>query len=63
LTLSHHVNHLDAGQGCSCCGRRLEALHWPDPPLDASMILLDPIIEVLTLADTDRLQRSPRPIP
>jgi hypothetical protein len=35
---------------------RLEAEHGPDAALDASMILFDPIIEVLARIDPDRLQ-------
>ena len=38
---------------------RFEAEHRPHAALDAPMILLDPVIEVLTLADPDRLQPTP----
>ena len=62
LALAHHVNHFDASQGDGGRGERLETQHRPHPPLDAPVILLDPVIQVLALADTDRPQSSRRPI-
>jgi|UPI0002EE29FB hypothetical protein len=34
----------------------LEAEHRPDAPLDPTMVLFNPVIEVLALTDADRLQ-------
>lgn len=45
LSLAHHVDHLHAGQDGGGGGRRFEAEHWPDPALDAPMVLLDPIVK------------------
>jgi hypothetical protein len=39
----------------SAC-RRFEAEHGPDAALDAPMVLLDPIVEILAPADADRVQ-------
>ena len=36
-----------------------EAEHWPDAALDAPVVLFDPVIQVLTLANPDRLQPAP----
>lgn len=55
--------HLDAGQRDGCRREGLEAQHRSHPTLDAPMVLFDPIIEVLALADADRFQCSPRPTP
>ncbi len=57
LSLAHHVNHFDAGQDCGCGGGRFEAEHRLDTALDAPMVLLDPIVQILAPADPDRLQR------
>jgi hypothetical protein len=39
-----------------------EAKYWPDAALDTPIILFDPVIQVFTLADFDRLQPAPRAI-
>lgn len=59
LSFAHHVDHLDAGQGDRGGVRRFETEHRPHPALDAPMILLDAVIEVLALADADRLRPAP----
>jgi hypothetical protein len=59
LSLAHHVNHFDSGQHGGGGGRRFEAEHRPDTAFDAPMVLLDPIVQVLTPADPDRLQLAP----
>jgi hypothetical protein len=41
-------------------GDRFEAEHGPDPALDSTVVLFNPIIEVLALPDADRLQWSSR---
>ena len=49
LPLAHHVNHLDAGQ-CECCRpERFEAEQRAETPLDAAMILFEPVGEELAL--------------
>lgn len=55
LSFAHHVDHLDARQGGGGGVRRFETEHRPHPALDAPMILLDAVIEVLALADAGRL--------
>jgi hypothetical protein len=62
LSFAHHVDHLDSTQHHPRRGSRLEAEHRPNPPLDSTMILLDAIVEVGTLPDSDRLQLASRPI-
>ena len=57
------MNHLDAGQDGSGAGERLEAEHGSDSSFDAPVILLDAVVQVLALPDTDRLQRSSCSIP
>jgi hypothetical protein len=56
LSFAHHVNHLDAEQDDAGGSRRLEAEHRSNSALDAPVILLDPVVEILALADADWLQ-------
>jgi hypothetical protein len=47
----------------NCSGRRrLEAEHGSDAALDAPVILLDAVVQILALADADRLERPPRSV-
>lgn len=52
------MDQLDAGENDLGTRHGLEAEHGPNAALDAPMILFDPIVEVLALADADRLQGS-----
>jgi len=52
---AHHVDQFDAAEHDLGTCYRLEAEHGSDAALDASMILFDPIIEVLAPTDPDRL--------
>jgi hypothetical protein len=45
-----------AGENDLSACRRLEAKHGADAALDAPMVLLYPIIEILAVADGDRLR-------
>ena len=56
LLFARHVDQFDAGEDDLGTCHRLEAEHGADAALDASMVLLDPIIEVLALADSDWFQ-------
>jgi hypothetical protein len=56
LLFAHHVNHLDPAEDHASAGNGLEPKHWPYSPLNGTMILLDVIIEIGTLSDTDGLQ-------
>ncbi|MET3662810.1 hypothetical protein ABID44_003161 [Aquamicrobium ahrensii] len=56
--VAHHVGHFNTAQDSRCARGRFEAEHVPDPALDAPVILLDAVAKILTLADTDPLQRS-----
>jgi hypothetical protein len=58
LSLSHHVHHFDATQDRASAVHGLEPHHRAHPPLDGPVILFDPIIQVGTLADADRLEFS-----
>jgi len=51
----HHVDHLDVGEDDfrACC--RLEAEHGTDTAFDAPMVSLDPVVEILALADDDTI--------
>jgi hypothetical protein len=51
--------HLDAGKDCRGTSHRLENEHGPDPALDAPMVLLDAVVQILALPDADWLQRPP----
>jgi hypothetical protein len=53
------VDHLDAGKDRRGAGHRLETEHGPDPALNAPMVLLDAVVQILALPDADRLQRPP----
>jgi hypothetical protein len=53
LSFSHHVHHFDAAQHSASAIHGLEPHHRTNPPLDGSMILLNPIIEVGTLPEAD----------
>lgn len=55
LLFAHHVDHLDPFQDRTGTARGLKPEHGADPPLSGTMILLDPIVEVATLTDADRL--------
>jgi hypothetical protein len=56
LSFPYHVNHFNARQDSCCVGDRFEAQHGPDPALDSTVVLFNPVIEVLALPDADRLQ-------
>ncbi|MDF2810694.1 MAG: hypothetical protein K0S56_1725 [Microvirga sp.] len=62
LLFAHHVNHLDTIKDNASAGNGLEPEHCPYPPLDGTMILLDAIVQVGALADSDRLQLPPRSV-
>jgi ABC-type proline/glycine betaine transport system permease subunit len=56
------VNHFDAVEDdAGGCGR-LEAEHRPNTALDPPMVLLDSVVQILALADSDRLQSAPAAI-
>lgn len=50
------MDHLDAGEDDLGIRHRLEAKHRSEPAFDVPVILFDPIVEILALADADRLQ-------
>ena len=59
LSFAHHVNHLDPTQDHAGAGRGLEAEHRSHTAFDGAVILLDAVIEILTLPDLDRLELTP----
>ena len=56
------MDHLNAAQDHTGTDNRLKPEHRPHSPLDSTVILLDAIVEVGTLPDSDRLQLASRPI-
>ena len=45
------MHELDATEDDVGAAWRFEAKHWPDTALDPAMILLDPIVHILAVAD------------
>ncbi|MBB3019130.1 hypothetical protein FHR70_002184 [Microvirga lupini] len=62
LSFSHHMNHLNAVQDHASARRGPEAQHRANPTLDRAVILLNAIIEILTLPDADRLELLTCPV-
>jgi hypothetical protein len=62
LLLAHHVNHLDSTQDHTGSDRRLETEHRSDPSLDGAVVLLNAIVQVGTLPETDGFQVTPRSV-
>ena len=56
LLFTHHVDQLDAFQDHSGTVSRLEAEHWTYAAFDGTVILLNAVVEILTLPDPDRFQ-------
>ena len=56
LLFTQHMDQLDATQDRAGTVDGLEAEHWTHAAFDGAVILLDAVIEVLTLPDPDRLQ-------
>jgi hypothetical protein len=63
LSFAHHGGNLDAGQDCLSEFYRLEAEHGSNASLDAPVILPKLIVEISTLADTNRLRGASRSVP
>jgi len=55
LPLAHHVNEFDAAEGGNRSGERFEAEHRAYTPLDAAVVLLNTIVEMMAPADEDWL--------
>ena len=62
LLFTHHMDQLDATQDYAGTVSRFEAEHRSHAAFDGAVILLDAVIEVLTLPDPDRLQLAPRSV-
>jgi hypothetical protein len=62
LALAQHVDHLDARQCCDCGSERLEAEHRSDALLYPPMVLLDAVVQILTLSDADGFKPAARSI-
>src|SRR4051794_8441899 len=56
------MDQLNAAQDHAGTGSRFEAEHQSRAAFDGAVILLNPIIEILTLPDLDRFQRPPRSV-
>ena len=59
LLFTHHVDQLDATYDHPGTVSRLEAEHRTDTAFDGTVILLDAVVEILTLPDSDRFQLAP----
>ncbi len=53
LSLAHHMDHFDAFEYDPGTCNRLKAEHGADPALDAPMVLLYPVSEILALANAN----------
>ncbi len=60
--IAQHVDHLDARQCCNCGSERLKAEHQFDASLDPPVILLDAVVQILTLSDADGFKPAARTI-
>jgi hypothetical protein len=56
LLFAHHMDQLDATQDHAGTVNGLEAENWTHAAFDGAVILLDALVEVLTLPDPDRLE-------
>lgn len=58
LSFAHHVNHFGTAQDRTSAVHGLEPKHRAHPSLDDTMVLLNTIVQVGTLPDANRLQRT-----
>src|SRR5215212_9080868 len=56
LVFAHHMDQLDATQDHAGAVSGLETEHWTHPAFVGTVILLDAVVEILTLPDPDRFQ-------
>jgi hypothetical protein len=56
LPLAHHMDQLNATQDHAVTGSGFEAEHRTHTAFDGTAILLNPIIEILTLPDLNRFE-------
>jgi hypothetical protein len=59
LLFAHHMDHFDPTQDHTRAGNGLEAEHRPDSSFDASVVLLNAIIEVTALSNSNWYQSVP----
>lgn len=59
LLFAQHMDQLDATQDHAGTVNGFEAEHRPHAAFDGTVILLDAVVEVLTLSDPDRLEPAP----
>lgn len=53
LSFACHVNQFDASKERLCTPKRFESQHRPYPPFHIPVVLLNKIIQLLTLPDSD----------
>lgn len=53
LPFAYHVNQFDAGRQRLCTAKRFKSQHRPYPAFDIAVILLNQVIQILTLPDGD----------
>ncbi|MGF6439906.1 hypothetical protein QF001_000658 [Paraburkholderia youngii] len=54
LPFADHPHGLDATEDDASAAKILEPLHRPDPAFDATVVLLNEVIQILVLPDLDR---------
>jgi hypothetical protein len=62
LSFAHHVDHLDATQDHPGTVSGLKTEHRTHAAFDSAVILLDAVVEILTLPDPDRLEPASWPV-
>ncbi|MDH7791286.1 hypothetical protein QBD00_002194 [Ochrobactrum sp. AN78] len=62
MLLAHHVNEFDASERDAGCSFGLEAEHEYYPAFDASMVLLNRVIQIFAGADHDGVARAFQPV-
>jgi hypothetical protein len=55
LPLADHMHQFDAAQQNTCAPEGLEPEHRSSSPLDRPVILFDDVVQILVLADLERL--------
>lgn len=55
LSFAYHVEQFNAGQNGLCPAKRFQSQHRAYPPFDMTVILLNQVVQILALPDSNRL--------